>query len=270
MLKKSFSQNLIKDGNILRKMVSLAGISGDDTVLEIGAGRGDLTRAIAHCARKVIAVELDRDMMPYLEMLASGEGPDVKGDIEVVARDILTVDLAAYAAHGKIKVMGNIPYGITGPIVFKLIGERSCVESAFLTVQKEIGDRITAKPGTRAYGSLSVVCQLVADVRSLMRIKAHVFIPPPKVDSLYFSMHFRKDTGHIDENFISFVRAAFGHKRKFMRNALKDNYTDARIDELYEQMNFSRSVRAEELEPASFVAMYRIIEKNNPLHDLEN
>ena len=263
MLKKSFSQNLIKDGNTLRKMVSLAGISGNDTVVEIGAGRGDLTRALAQCARRVIAVELDRDMLPYLELLATGEGREGTANVEVVSRDILTVDLAAFGAGEKIKVMGNIPYGITGPIIFKLFGERKYIESAFLTVQKEIGDRITAQPGTRAYGSLTVVCRLVADVRILMRIKARIFIPPPKVDSIYFSMRFRDDAEHIDDNFIAFVRKAFSHKRKFMRNALKDNYTDARIDELYERMHFSRSVRAEELEPASFVAMYRAIEKKD-------
>lgn len=258
MLKKSFSQNLIKDGNILRKMVSLAGISKEDTVVEIGAGQGDLTRAIARCARRVIAVEIDRDMVPHLELLASGEDT---GNVEVVPRDILAVDLSAIAPGEKIKVMGNIPYGITGPIIFKLIGQRSRIEGAFLTVQKEIGDRITAQPGTRAYGSLSVVCQLVADVKTLMRVKARIFIPPPKIDSVYFSMCFRDDAEHIDADFIAFVRAAFGHKRKFMRNALKDNYADSQIDELYERMHFSRSVRAEELEPHSFVAMYRAIEK---------
>ncbi|MBP1748044.1 MAG: ksgA [Deltaproteobacteria bacterium] len=260
MLKKSFSQNLIKDGNTLRKMVSLAEITKDDTVIEIGAGRGDLTRAIAQCAHKVIAVELDRDMIPYLESLASG-GPSDAANIEIVFRDILAVDIAGLAAPRKIKVMGNIPYGITGPIIFKLIGERAFVESAFLTVQKEIGDRITAKPGTRAYGSLSVICRLVADVKVLMRLKAHIFIPPPKVDSMYFSMHFRDDADYVNDDFMSFVRGVFSHKRKFMRNALREKYTDPEIDELYELMHFSRSVRAEELEPGLFRTMYRAIEK---------
>ena len=262
MLKKSFSQNLIKDGNILRKLVSLAEISEGDTVIEIGAGRGDLTRAIAQRAQKVIAVELDRDMIPYLELLASGEGPGAEKNVEIVFRDILTVDIPGLAADEKVKVMGNIPYGITGPIIFKLIGERAFIKSAFLTVQKEIGDRITAKPGTRAYGSLSVVCQLVAEVKVLMRLKSHIFIPPPKVDSIYFSMHFRENAEYVDNNFMAFVRAAFSHKRKFLRNSLKENYTDAQIDELYERMHFSRSVRAEELEPGFFVSIYRAMEKN--------
>ncbi len=257
MLKKSFSQNLIKDGNILRKMVSLAEVSEDDTVIEIGAGQGDLTRAIAQRASRVIAVELDRDMRPHLEALASGTP-----NIEILFRDVLAVDLAELAGHRKIKVVGNIPYGITGPIIFKLIGHRAVIDSAFLTVQKEIGDRITAKPGTRAYGSLSVTCQLTADVMVLMHLKARVFIPPSKVDSIYFSMRFRNDAGDIDENFMSFVRAVFAHKRKFMRNALRDRYPDPKIDQLYDLMHLTRSVRAEELEPGMFRAMYRVMEKN--------
>ena len=258
MLKKSFSQNLIKDGNILRKMVALAGITQEDTVIEIGAGQGHLTRAIARSAGKVTAIELDRDMIPYLDSLIS-ETPG----IEIIARDILTVDIASLASHGKIKVMGNIPYGITGPIIFKIIEGRSVIESAFLTVQKEIGDRVTAKPGTRAYGSLSVICQLVADVKVLMRLKAHVFLPPPKVDSIYFSMIFKDDGSDVDDRLMSFVRTAFSHKRKFMRNALRDRYSDQLIDELYDIMHFPRSVRAEELAPGIFREMYHAITKIN-------
>lgn len=258
MLKKSFSQNLIKDGNTLRKMVSLAGIAKGDTVVEIGAGQGDLTRAIALSACRVIAVELDRDMIPFLESLQL-----VTTNLEIVFRDILALDLAGLTSHRPIKVMGNIPYGITGPIIFKLIGERSVVESAHLTVQKEIGERITAKPGTRAYGSLSVICQLVSDVKVLMRVKAHVFIPPPKVDSIYFSMRFRNDADDVDDGFMSFVRAVFSHKRKFMRNALRERYSDRQIDELYGFMHFPRSVRAEELEPGIFRTMYRTIERKD-------
>lgn len=258
MLKKSFSQNLIKDKNLLRKMVALAGITHDDCVVEIGAGQGDLTRAIAGSAGKVTAVELDRDMIPYLDSLKE----EIPG-IEIVPRDILTVDIANFALHGKIKVMGNIPYGITGPIIFKIIEGRSVIESAFLTVQKEIGERITAKPGTRSYGSLSVVCQLVADVKVLMRLKAHVFLPPPKVDSIYFSMLFKDDGSDVDDHLMSFVRAAFSHKRKFMRNALRKKYPDQLIDELYGLMHFPRSVRAEELGPGIFREMYRAIIKMN-------
>lgn len=258
MLKKSFSQNLIKDGNILRKMVSLAEITKDDTVIEIGAGQGDLTRAIARSALRVVAVELDRDMVPHLESLRA-----LTTNLEIVFGDILTVDLAGLAAHQAVKVMGNIPYGITGPIIFKLIGERSVVDSAYLTVQKEIGDRITAKPGTRAYGSLSVVCQLVADVKVLMRLKARVFIPPPRVDSVYFSMRFRDDADDVNDSFMSFVRAVFSHKRKFMRNALRERYSDRQVDELYELTGLPRSVRAEELEPGMFRTMYRAMEKKD-------
>jgi len=254
MLKKRFSQNLIKDGNILRKMVSLAGITPGDSVVEIGSGRGDLTRAIAARAARVVAVEVDRDMIPYLETVANAAS-----NVEIVFDDILAVPIDRFAGGHPVKVMGNIPYGITGPIIFKLIGERNCIGSAFLTVQKEIGERITATPGTRAYGSLSVVCQLFADVKVLMRLKPQVFIPPPKVESLYFSMRFREDAQDVDDALIAFIRGAFSHKRKFMRHALLERYTQAEVEDVYERMVFPPSVRAETLEPALFRRMFEIL-----------
>lgn len=256
MLKKRFSQNLIKDGNILRKMVSLAGITADDTVVEIGAGRGDLTRAIASAAARVFAVEIDRDMLPYLEGVARS-----RGNVEIVFNDILSVDIAALAGEHGAKVIGNIPYGITGPIIFKLIGERQCMDSAFLTVQKEIGERITARPGTRVYGSLSVAVQLVADVRILMRLKPQVFVPPPNVESVYFSMNFRNDAADVDEGLLAFVRGAFGHKRKFMRHALVERHGEEAVEVLYGKMGFPRSIRAETIEPQVFREMYALIGK---------
>ncbi len=143
MLKRRFSQNLIKDGNILRKMVSLAGITAEDRVVEIGAGQGDLTRAIASSAAGVVAVELDREMMPHLEAVCLAFP-----NVEILPGDILGVDITSLARGRTVKVMGNIPYGITGPIIFKLIGERRSIEGAYLTVQKEIGERMTANgPG---------------------------------------------------------------------------------------------------------------------------
>ncbi|MEN6616128.1 MAG: 16S rRNA (adenine(1518)-N(6)/adenine(1519)-N(6))-dimethyltransferase RsmA [Syntrophorhabdus sp.] len=254
MLKKRFSQNLIRDVNILRKMVSLASVSNNDTVAEIGSGRGDLTRVIASSAQRVIAIEIDRDMLPYLEEI-SRDTPN----IEIISGDVLKMSFAGLARDKTIKVIGNIPYGITGPIIFKLISERKSIESAYLTVQKEIGIRITAHPGTRAYGSLSVICQLVADVRVLMRIKPQVFIPPPKVESIYFSMTFRNDGDDVTQDLIVFVRLAFSHKRKIMRNALLDFYPETRVEELYEAMQFPRSIRAEELKPEQFPPMYRFL-----------
>jgi 16S rRNA (adenine1518-N6/adenine1519-N6)-dimethyltransferase len=235
-------------------MVSLAGIAAEDTVLEIGAGRGDLTRAIASRAARVIAVELDRDMIPHLEA-ATLEHPN----IEIVPGDILAVDIARFAEGGTVKVMGNIPYGITGPIIFKLIGERRFIESAFLTVQKEIGERVTANPGTRAYGSLSVVSRLVAEVGILMRLKPGVFVPPPKVESIYIAMRFREDAADVDDALIAFVRQAFSHKRKFMRHALLERYTEADVENLYERMAFPRSVRAETLDPQVFRRMFEAL-----------
>ncbi len=256
MLKRRFSQNLIKDGNILRKMVSLAGITAEDTVVEIGAGQGDLTRAIAASSQKVIAVELDREMIPHLEAACLAFP-----NIEIVSGDILTVDIAGLARGRTVKAMGNIPYGITGPIIFKLIDERRSIESAYLTVQKEIGERMTANPGTRAYGSLSVASQIVADAKVLMHVRAHVFIPPPKVDSIYLAMCFRDDADDVDDALLAFIRQSFSHKRKFMRHALLEVFTEAEVETLYEKMGFPRSVRAETLEPRIFRKMYEVLKE---------
>lgn len=258
MLKKRFSQNLIMDGNILRKMVSLTAIDSDDIVVEIGAGRGSLTTALATRAARVMAVEIDRDMIPYLEKVA-GSFDNVK----IVFNDILAVPIEELAGGRVVTVIGNIPYGITGPIIFKLISERRSIKNAFLTVQKEIGERIAANPGTRAYGSLSVAVRLVADVRVLMRLPARIFVPPPKVESIFFSMRFRDDGMDVDDGLTAFVRGAFAHKRKFMRNALVERLGEETVEMLYEKMNLPRSVRAETLEPQVFKKMYELIQKKN-------
>lgn len=254
MLKKSLSQNLIKDKNLLRKMVDLAGITKEDIVVEIGAGQGDFTRAICEKAGKVFAVEFDRSFHGHLRSLES-----MQDNLSVIFDDFLRVPLLQFAGNGKIKVMGNIPYGITGPILFKLIEERNVISCVYLTTQKEIGDRIVSAPHRRAYGALSVVCQLLGDVSILLRLKAGVFTPPPRVDSVYFSMIFKPDNDRFDRPFIEFVKHCFEHKRKYLQHALSKHYSGAEISILYNRLGLAVSTRAEELEPGVFIEMYRIL-----------
>jgi 16S rRNA (adenine1518-N6/adenine1519-N6)-dimethyltransferase len=148
MLKKSLSQNLLKDKNLLDKMARLAGITKDDTVVEIGAGHGDLTRALAAQAGFVHAVELDQRFRVFLEPL-EGE----LGNVRMTFGSILGIPLDTLVSK-PVKVMGNIPYHITGDILFKLLYERQLVISAFLTMQREVAERLVASPHTRAYGAL--------------------------------------------------------------------------------------------------------------------
>lgn len=251
MLKKSLSQNLIKDKNILSKMVRLAGIGPDDIVVEIGAGQGDLTRCLSEAAGHVYSVELDRTFTEPLGTLERS-----RKNLTVIFGDFLAIPLAFFKADRPIKVVGNIPYKITGAILSKLVDEREGIASAHLTVQKEIGQRVVSKPYTRAYGALSVICQLLAEVRVLFSINARSFVPPPKVDSVFLSLLFKEEAKGTGEDFLKFVHVCFEHKRKHLRYTLAKHFTAEQIAELYLYMGFKDSARAEEIGPEKFVTMY--------------
>jgi 16S rRNA (adenine1518-N6/adenine1519-N6)-dimethyltransferase len=252
MLKKSLSQNLIKDKKILAKMVQSADVTKDDIVVEIGAGHGDLTRAICVAAGPVYSIELDSSFRNYLEPLE-----EEHKNLTIIFDDVLEVPFSRFGSEKKAKIIGNIPYKITGPILFKIIEERDFVESAYLTTQKEIGQRIVSVSHKRSYSALSVICRLVADVKILFLLKPGVFVPPPKIDSIYFSMVFKDDTQYIDSALIGFIKHCFENKRKYLKHALSKYYAEERIATLYTSMGFSPSIRAEEIEPEGFVEMYR-------------
>lgn len=255
MLKKGLSQHLLKDGNTLRKMVRIAGVGPADAVVEIGAGYGDLTRVLAKAARRVTAVEIDRDCMASLKVL-EGE----MGNLTVVSGDFLALSLAGLAGSEKVRVVGNIPYKITGPILGKILGERHVIKSAHLTVQKEIGERVAAGPGSRTYGALSVNCRLCAETILHFTLKPAMFIPPPKVDSAFISLVIRPESLSFPEGLFPFVRQCFQGKRKQLKWSLKRHYGEERVMALYEAMGFKETVRAEELEAPAFAAMYRFLE----------
>lgn len=250
LLKKSLSQHLLKDKNLLNKLVSLAQIAPVDTVVEIGAGKGDLTRVLARHARLVYAIELDRQFGPFLEAVATEFG-----NVRVIFGNVLDVSLASLAGSGKIKVMGNIPYHITGDILFKVLEEMAYVSAAHFTMQKEVGERLASKPGSRSYGALSVVFQLYASVRLQMRLKPGLFVPPPKVESVFVSIDF-KDTRKFDPEMVKFIHTCFRYKRKYLRHSLEGYVASDVVKELYGQMGFSPSVRAEHLEPRVYERMF--------------
>ncbi|MGA3173890.1 MAG: 16S rRNA (adenine(1518)-N(6)/adenine(1519)-N(6))-dimethyltransferase RsmA [Syntrophorhabdales bacterium] len=253
MLKKSLGQHLLKDRNLLEKMVRMAGIGPDDFVLEIGPGEGDLTRCIAKKALLVYAVELDERFREALSALAR-EFPNV----EVVFSDILGVSFSDFRNGRGITVMGNIPYYLTGEILFKLLDEKAAIRAAYLTMQKEVAERIVSPPRSRSYGAVSVIFRLYADVRLLLLIKPGLFIPPPKVESAFISVVF-KDGKELDRGLIEFVKLSFRYKRKYLRNCLEGRFRREEIDALYVRMGFPPSIRAEEIEPEGFVEMHRFL-----------
>lgn len=257
MLKKYLSQHLIKDNNILKKMVRLSKIDKEDTIIEIGAGQGDLTRHLCENAGMVYAVEIDRSFQKHLEALSARYK-----NLDIMLCDFLEIDLQKFIkniSQSNIKVFGNIPYKITAPILFKLIKNRDIISDAFLTVQKEIGERITARPNSRAFGSISVVCQLLAETKILMKLKPTVFIPPPKVESVFLSMRFKENCDNITDKEIDFVRICFEYKRKYMKNALVKHFSIDSVLNVYKKLNLDESIRVEHLEPHKFLEIYKML-----------
>ncbi len=258
MLKKRLSQHLLKDKNLLNKMVNLAGVGRDDTVVEIGPGQGDLTRSIAARAGLVYAIELDRDFSPFLGRLQE-ELPNVR----IVFADVLDVDLGEFStiSPAKITAMGNIPYKITGAILFKLLNSKAVISGAYLTMQKEVADRLTGKPRSRNYGALSVIFQLYAVVKTLLILKPTLFIPPPKVESAFISIVFKPDI-QTDRSLVDFIKGCFRYKRKYLKHSLEEGYDQRDIKRLYRFMGFPVSIRAEEIEPEGFSRMHQFLRQD--------
>jgi len=257
VLKKYLSQHLIKDRNILKKMVRLSGLDKNDLVLEIGSGQGDLTECLCEKAGFVYGIEIDRTFERHLEQVMNRHM-----NLKVLFCDFLNTRLTDFyksSGEKKIKVFGNIPYKITAPIIFKIIDERDAVDSVFLTVQKEIGERIVSKPGHKTYGAVSVICQLLAQVKILMRLKSSIFVPPPKVDSVFLSMVFKDDCHDISDGLIRFIRICFENRRKYLKNTLLRYFEYEKIEGLYNAKNLSSKIRAEQIAPFMFKDIYRFL-----------
>lgn len=255
MLKKGLSQHLLRDRNITDKMVRLANIKEDDVVVEIGPGYGDLTQSIAEKAGHVYAIEFDRDLISRLETLA-GKYPN----LTIIHDDFLKISLSQFKSDRNIIVIGNIPYKITGPIIFKLLEKRELLSGAYLTMQAEVARRIVSKPYNRTYGALSAVCQILCDVKILFTLRPSVFVPPPKVDSAFLAMIPKEDKRNVHNNVMPFMRGCFQNKRKYLRYALSKTYPDDVIERIYSFMKFSETTRAEEISPDQFEKMYDFLQ----------
>ena len=215
-------QNFLSDPNVTRKVVSAAGLSPDDVVVEIGPGFGALTFGLAQVARHVVAVEIDAGVAGAFRA-EYGE----REDITLVVGDILDFDLAAEAErHGvnRLVVVGNIPYNVTSPLIRRLTAERDHVARCLLMVQSEVGARIASEPGERDYSGLSVVTRYHARVRRLFTVKRTCFHPRPKVDSGVIEIVFEGDFARRSDPdmFEAVVHAAFGKRRKMLRQSLRE------------------------------------------------
>jgi 16S rRNA (adenine1518-N6/adenine1519-N6)-dimethyltransferase len=258
--KKAYGQNFLVNPATAEAIVRQAALSPDQLVLEIGAGLGALTLPLAAKVRRVVAVEKDGDLVPLLrkELLTAG-----RENATVVHADILRADLRALIAPetGPMVVMGNLPYNISSQVVVKLLAQRASVYRAVFMFQKELAERLAAAPGSKIYGRLSVMLQYCALVRVLTEIAPTSFYPRPKVASAIVEVRFQKapETPARDEVLLfRIVRAAFGKRRKTLKNALTQS--DLRLDaptvtQWLERCAVDPRRRAETLSVAEFVTL---------------
>lgn len=262
---KKFGQNFLIDTHVLEKIISAAGIKEEDFVLEIGPGIGTMTQYLASAAREVCAVEIDKILIPILEDTLKDYD-----NVTVINQDILKVDIAELAREknqGKpIKVVANLPYYITTPIIMGLFESHVPVESITVMVQKEVADRMQVGPGTKDYGALSLAVQYYAEPYIVANVPPNCFMPRPKVGSavIRLTRHKEPPVRVKDEKLLfGIIRASFNQRRKTLANGLKNYeglpFTKEEIEEAISQCGFSPSVRGEALSLKEFAMLADVL-----------
>ena len=247
--KKSLGQNFLRDPHYLDKIADAAGIGPDDQVLEIGPGLGHLTRVLIQRSKKVLAIEVDDRLIPILH----DEFREEK-HFELQHADALKYDFDALG--GTWKVVANLPYYISTPIIQKLIQHRSKFKSLTLMLQKEVAERIAAHPGGKEYGFLSVLVQLYAIPRIEFKVPPGAFTPRPEVDSAVMTLVMRDHPAIVlknEDNFMRVVKAAFSQRRKTLRNSLKQlDAPKEKMDAVLSTIGIDLGRRAETLSVEEF------------------
>ena len=269
---KSLGQNFLMDQHIVDQIIKGSNIDEASLVIEIGPGLGVLTAAAAKKAGKVVAIEIDKKLLPILKETL-GEYPNV----EVIQGDILKTDLLPILEQNQkvggrnresIRVMGNLPYYITTPIIMKLLEERLPLSSITIMMQKEVGERIAAQPGTKAYGALSLAVQYYATVTQVSKVSREVFFPKPNVDSIVLRLDLRKEAPVSLENeqlFFDVIKAGFSQRRKTLRNTLSGLASLSReeLEEAMEAAGIDPGRRGETLSMEEFAALSNQIDERS-------
>lgn len=251
-LKKQYGQNFICDENIIDSIIRKSLIDKDTLVIEIGPGAGSLTYKLSLVAQNVLCYEMDTSLKDILNS-------NLKDchNVEIIYQDFLKAnvseDLKKYS-YKKIYLVANLPYYITTPIIIKIIEDKLPIDKIVVMVQKEVGDRFKAKPGTKDYGSLSVYLNYYYDVHKLIDVSRNVFIPKPNVDSIVVEFNRKEQTNKVlnEDIFFKLIRDSFNQKRKTLKNNLRE-YDLIKIEEVLHKYNLDLSVRAEALSIDIFI-----------------
>jgi len=248
---------------ILGRIVAAIDPGPDDLIIEVGPGRGALTFPLAERAGRIAAVEKDPEAVRTL-------GTHPRPNVEVIESDILGVDLFALAARcrggtRRTKLVGNLPYSISTPLLFKVLDERTAFDSAAFLVQKEVAGKVCARPGGKDYGPLAIRLQAQFAARIAFTVRPGAFVPPPKVDSAFFTLEKRPEgavTGEEERDFGRFLRACFRQRRRTLRNNLAaSGFAAARIDAALAAAGIDGVLRPEAVPIEGFVGLFRMLSR---------
>ena len=249
--KKKFGQNFIIDENIIRNIVDKADVDKDTLVIEIGPGAGSLTNFLAKQAKNVLCYEIDTSLNDILK-----ENLKEYENVNIIYNDFLKANISEALKkynYEKLYVVANLPYYITTPIIIKIIEDKLNVDKIVVMVQKEVGDRFKAIPGSKDYNSLSIFLNYYFEVSKIMDVSKNVFMPKPNVDSIVVEFKKRSNKLKVNEEiFFKLIRDSFVQKRKTLRNNLKEYDLD-KIENILNKYNLDLSVRAEQIPIEIFV-----------------
>ncbi|MBR2974191.1 MAG: ribosomal RNA small subunit methyltransferase A [Clostridia bacterium] len=263
---KQFGQNFLTDSTLLASVVADSGITANDVVLEIGAGAGTLTRALSKVAKQVIAFEIDKNLKKILDITLAD-----CNNVQVVMGDVMRYSMEQLhdlVGNKPFKVVANIPYYITTPLIMRFVEESNLVQSLTLTIQKEVAERLNSDHNCKDYGAITVAVQAVADVEILQVLGRELFYPAPNVDSAVVNVVFRRNKFDIEDSafFRKTVKNSFAMRRKTLVNNLMNAFKLTRevAEGILQQMGLPATIRGEALSVGQFVELAKVL-KNSVL-----
>jgi len=258
---KQFGQNFLTDSTLLASVVADSGITTNDVVLEIGAGAGTLTRALSKVAKQVIAFEIDKNLKKILDITLAD-----CNNVQVVMGDVMRYSMEQLhdlVGNKPFKVVANIPYYITTPLIMRFVEESNLVQSLTLTIQKEVAERIASDHNCKDYGAITVAVQAVADVDILQVLGRELFYPAPNVDSAVVNVVFRRNKFDIEDSafFRKTVKNSFAMRRKTLVNNLMNAFKLPRevAEGILQQMGLPATIRGEALSVGQFVELAKVL-----------
>ena len=249
--KKSLGQHFLKDKNIIRKIVSLGAIKPGEEVWEIGPGKGILTEELLKTNCNLTCFEVDKELFPILlEKFGNS--------IQLIKQDVIQTDWTTFFSNNKLKIISNLPYQITSPLLFKILDYRNHFSTIVIMIQKEVAERLKASPGSKSYSPLSIMMQHYFIIKYEFTVKPHLFYPPPKVDSAVVTFLLKEDVKPIEneDRFWNFVKVSFSNRRKMLRNNIKGFVSKDIYTYLMQNEPVMLSKRAEALHLKDFIYLF--------------